>query len=127
MLSLGVMLLLEYLLTVEDLAVPDPLVWGVMAVLFLALGWAANTDVLMGGFVGRLGLALAAIWYLASVGRWLPDINRLYMDAPSPIDEFVALGFLVVAPAAILLAPILRSVPTRYYPWRSENKLGEDE
>ena len=111
MLTLGVVLALEVFLPLRDrLDFPATAEAGLVAILLLGLTITPSADAKV-GFISRLSLLLSMVWYLGSLGRWLPHLDVLYGETPGPASEVLALAVLVVAPLAMIAGPLLIYVP----------------
>lgn len=92
---------------------PDAAVCGGLSLLLWAMVVLGRFD--MTYFLGRLGYAFALGWYFGSIGRWLPAVDQVYIDAADEVGLLLAASFLVVTPMGLLLAA---AVPPLAGLWR---------
>ena len=100
------LVVLELLIVVlPDAGLPSAAVAGLMALVLLALVSLAAAD-LNGGFLTRLGFLFATAWYIGSIGRWLPELNAVFISAGDAPGMVLAMSLLIVAPLGLLLVSI---------------------
>ena len=106
MLTLAVIFTLELYLWV-DLGLTGVVEIMPVVIILLVLGWTSTIDA-KGGYLCRLGLLLALVWYMGSLVRWLPIMDAMY--AGGVTGEILGMAVLLVGPLAMVLGPIYPSV-----------------
>ena len=106
MLTLAVMLVVEFGLRALTLSTVAASLGGsasslILLILALCAVPAASADVLA-GFYSRLAYALAVLWYVGALYRWLPQIDAL---GGPPL--LMGLAWLVLLPVLVLGLPAL--------------------
>ena len=106
MLTLAVIFTLELYLWV-DLGLTGEVEVMPVVVILLALGWASTIDA-QAGYLCRLGLLLALVWYMGSLVRWLPIMDAMYTAGVT--GEILGMAVLLVGPLAMVLGPVFPSI-----------------
>ena len=106
MLTLGLLACFELAIVVLPAAdLPVAAVAGIMALVLWAMAALASVD-LGAGFLPRLGFVFASAWCLASIGRWIPALEEVYLGAGDMPGLVLSVSVMAVAPLGILMVSI---------------------
>ena len=106
MLTLGLLACFELVIVVLPAAgLPGAAVAGFLALLLWAMVALASVD-LNGGFLTRLGFVFASAWCLASIGRWIPALEELYLGAGDLPGLVLSVSVMATAPLGMLMVSI---------------------
>ena len=106
MLTLGLLACFELVVVVLPAAdLPVAAVAGIMALVLWAMAALASVD-LNGGFLTRLAFVFGSAWCLASIGRWIPALEEVYLGAGDMPGLVLSVSVMAVAPLGLLLVSI---------------------
>lgn len=110
MVVLGLLILWEVCLPIlPTTGLSDAAVGGLLAFLLWCIGFLGYYEVVR-NFMGRMAMGFALAWYLGSIGRWIPSVDRVYTDAGEGVSLLLAMSFLVVAPLGLVLTASVPAV-----------------
>ena len=116
MITLALLIFFEFTLWVTVSITSFPLIVEslIISLLLISVGYTAYLDA-GSGFLGRFCVLLAAGYLFYSLGRWEGIINPMQTGLPDFTVEISALALNLIAPLAILIAPIWRLSPRYDY------------
>ena len=116
MYTFALLTLLEIYLAILPVDMPGQLTAGLLILLAMCIMPASIYDTRR-GFAPAVGFAVSMGWYLASIPRYLPHFDRVYLQCSDEVGLILAFMLLVVTPFTLLAAPLLpyAGLPLEWY------------